>query len=255
MGIGGVAIGAGVSVPKIIGQTKNGTMVESKDEYGSFWVEKMANGKYPYQWDSKTIKPMNEKSTIFCRNFWDPLRKDRPELKENLTYENLVKGRGKVPNQSRLDYAFMAAAWSVSSGRNYPSYKWDTQTGWIKGLERLKLDSWDPGEIDMDWEETSIAVKHAARFYGASLAGVAKLNPNWIYSDQFAPKREQRDRTVPVIADGDRYEQTDEAWYLPKSMNRVIALAFEEDYIAIVLVFTVKARLLGKPEEKHHGML
>jgi reductive dehalogenase len=36
-----------------------------------------------------------------------------------------------------------------------------------------------------------------------------------------------------VLADGERYEKTQEAWYIPRSLNRVIALAFEEDYYAI----------------------
>ncbi len=233
MGLGSAAICAGISAPKLIGKTENGFLVESAQEYGGFRVEKMSNGKYPYQWDAKILKAMSEKRTIFSRNFWDPARRDRPETKEDITYENLVNGKGKVPNQSRLDYALMSAAWSVSSGPGYPSYKWGTQTGWVKGLERLKLASWQPAEQDMTWQEASMAVKHAALFYGASLAGIAKLNPLWLYSDHFFPTREQRDRSIPVLSESERYEQTEEAWFIPKSMNRVIALVFEEDYFAI----------------------
>jgi reductive dehalogenase len=32
---------------------------------------------------------------------------------------------------------------------------------------------------------------------------------------------------------GDRFEQTDEAWYIPADVNRVVVLAFEEDHDAI----------------------
>ena len=62
---------------------------------------------------------------------------------------------------------------------------------------------------------------------------MAELNPPWICAGHFAPTREDRKRTIPVISEGDRFEQTDDAWYLPESMNRVVALAFEEDYHAI----------------------
>jgi reductive dehalogenase len=92
---------------------------------------------------------------------------------------------------------------------------------------------WDPAELDMSWEDATLAVRHAALFYGASLAGVAELNPLWIYSDHFSPSRDDIERTIPVHREGDRFEQTEDAWYIPESMNRVVALAFEEDYHAI----------------------
>jgi reductive dehalogenase len=95
------------------------------------------------------------------------------------------------------------------------------------------MGKWDPADIDMTWEDATRAVKHASLFFGASLAGVAELNPLWLYSDHFAPQRNDRERTIPVLAEGERYEKTDEAWYIPRSLNRVIALAFEEDYYAI----------------------
>jgi reductive dehalogenase len=59
------------------------------------------------------------------------------------------------------------------------------------------------------------------------------LNPLWLYSDHHAPTDEDRARGIPVLQDGDRFEQTEDAWYIPASMNRVVALAFEEDYHAI----------------------
>ena len=70
-------------------------------------------------------------------------------------------------------------------------------------------------------------------FYGASLAGVAELNPLWLYSDHHAPSDENKERVLPVLRDGDRYERGEDAWYIPPSMNRVVALAFEEDYYAL----------------------
>lgn len=85
----------------------------------------------------------------------------------------------------------------------------------------------------MNWAEAAVAVKHAALFYGASLVEVAKLNRLWLYREKFSPTRENRQRTIPVLSEGERLKRTKDAWYIPESMNRVIVLAFEEDYYAI----------------------
>jgi reductive dehalogenase len=184
-----------------------------------------------YDFDSNVLGPMSEKHTVFSRNVWAPDRQDRPELAEDLLAERLVKGTGRVPNQTRLDYALQAASWATSGGG--PQYEWTIQTGNIRSIERLGLKPWRPEELDMTWDDARMAVKHAALFYGASLAGVAEMNPLWLYSDHFSPTREDRERTIPVVRDGERFEKAEDAWYIPKSMNRVIALGFEEDYLAL----------------------
>ena len=149
-----------------------------------------------------------------------------------MTYRNLVEGRGRIPDQTRLDYALMAAAWTYAHSDGV-TYRWTGPSGMVHGIGLGSLGAWDPAEIDMTWDDTTRAVKHAALFFGASLAGVAELNPLWMYSDHFAPATGDRERTIPVLVEGERFEQTDEAWYIPRSLNRVIALAFEEDYHAI----------------------
>jgi reductive dehalogenase len=233
LGIGSAALGAGLATFKIVGKTENGVLVESKNEYGGFLVEKLTNGKYPYKVKPETLKPMSQKNTVFSRNVWDPARQTRPGLSEELEELYLVKGKGKVPNQTRLDYALMAASWGWANMRNSPAYKWEIQSGMVRFLASKTPDPWDPAHLDMSWEDASLAVKHAALFYGASLAGIAELNPLWLYSDHFSPNKEQKDRAVPVLSEGERFEEGEEAWYIPKSINRVIALAFEEDYQAI----------------------
>ena len=100
----------------------------------------------------------------------------------------------------------------------------------IRNMGKERLGKWDPASLDMGPDETALAVKHASMFYGASLAGVADLNPAWLYSDIHSPTREDRQRQIPFNYGGDRFEKTDDAWYVPSSMNKVIALAFEEDY-------------------------
>jgi epoxyqueuosine reductase len=231
MGISAAGVGAVLTAPKLVGETTKGIVVESEKEYGGFLVEKLNKENLPYQYNPEILKRMQAKYTIFSRNLWDPLRKDRPETKENLTKEDLVKGEGKVPNRTRLDYAFMAASWFSASVSSY--YKWEVASRMINGMGLPDMGPWNPGDLDMNWEDASLVVKHAAQFYGASLAGIAELNPLWIYSNKYSPKKEQLEHSIPVLSEGDRFEQTEDAWYIPKSMNRVIAIGFEEDFSAI----------------------
>jgi epoxyqueuosine reductase len=232
LGIGASSLGLGIAAPNPTAKTKEGMLIESPEEYGGFLVEKLSAHNLPYECDPGKLKRMSEKSTTFSRNFWDPDRRDRPEIKEDLTYANLIEGEGKIPNQTRLDYALMTAAWHGARSGGGLSYRWESYSG-SRETALDKLGPWNPSDLDMTWEETSVAVKHASLFFGASLAGIAELNPLWLYADSFSPTREDRERAIPVLSEGERFERTGEALYIPESMNRVIALAFEEDYCGI----------------------
>ncbi|MFC1627906.1 reductive dehalogenase [Gemmatimonadota bacterium] len=231
LGIGAGALGAGLAAPRVVAETAGGHLIESESEYGGFLVEQMTNGKYPYTCDPDVIARMDEKFTIFSRNGWDPVRLESLRQQPDVSHVNLVEGEGKVPNQTRLDYALMSAAWRYS-GLADP-YAWTGASGRMAGPGLTSGGAWDPGDIDMNWNDATIAVKHAALFFGASLAGVAEVNPLWIYGTSYAPSRDDRQRTIPVHYEGDRMERSADAWYVPESMNRFVSLAFEEDYWAI----------------------
>ncbi len=231
LGLGAGALGAGLAAPRVVAETENGHLVESESEYGGFLVEQLTDGRFPYQCDPDVIARMDDKFTIFSRNSWDPVRQESLRRQPNMTEVNLVEGEGKVPNQTRLDYALMSAAWRYSGIGD--AYAWTGSVARMSGPALLRGGAWDPADLDMTWEEASMAVKHAALFFGASLAGVAIANPLWIYGTSYSPSRDDRQRTIPVHIEGERLERTPEAWYVPESMNRFISLAFEEDYWAI----------------------
>ena len=228
LGLGSAVLGVNMAVPGLISKTKSGILVQSEPEYGGFVVEKLERDK-TYRYDKKVLKQMSEKSTVFGRNIWDPDRQNRPDLKEDLRYERVVTGGGKIPNQTRLDFALYDGAWALSYMGGGLVYEW--------GIEKkapYNLGPWKPGAVNMSWPDATNAVKHSALFYGASLTGVAELNPLWVYSDYIAMEGENRGDCIPVLRDGDRFEQSEKAWYIPESMNRVVSLAFEEDYLAII---------------------
>ena len=45
----------------ILGATERGVVVESEAEYGGFLVEKLTNGRFPYEIDPDVLAPMREK--------------------------------------------------------------------------------------------------------------------------------------------------------------------------------------------------
>lgn len=230
---GGTAcLGLSTTAPTLLGRTREGMALESPREYGSLPVERLFGGNKPYQIDSGTLRPMREKMTVFSRNMWDPERRIILDAAEDLSHKRLVEGKGRIPENTRLDYALMAASWSYAHSGGI-TYRWDGPSGMARGEGLGDLGPWNPRDIDMSWKDATRAVKHAALFYGASLAGVAELNPLWIYSDILAPRKKNREHVLPVLTEGERYEKTKEAWYIPRSMNRVISLAFEEDFHAI----------------------
>lgn len=71
-------------------------------------------------------------------------------------------------------------------------------------------------------EELTRMVKNTAALYGADLTGIAPLDQRWVYS---------QDMVKPIIITEEGVpEETEEAFRIPKSVNRVIVLAFVMDH-------------------------
>jgi len=217
MGIGSIAVGTGLGIPRVLASTDKGYLVENSEQYGETPVEVLSGKDFPYQINPDKLRSMRNRMTVFSRNGWDPVR--REQIKK--VYEdqggrsifqiNMIDNQGKVPNQSRLDYAFMQASWATA--HMDPFYNWETQAYSIKQLANLGI--WEPSDLDMTWQDMSVAIKHASLFYGASLAGITKYNPLWVY-DEYVNKGDETQERV-----------------IPESITSVIALAFEEDFDGI----------------------
>jgi len=215
MGIGSMVLGSGLGLTNVLAKTDDGFLVENQDQYGQTPVEILSGKEFPYQVNPDRLDSMKERMNVFSRNGWDPIR--RKEMQKAMDEQggkgifelNMIDGKGKNPNQTRLDYAFMQASWGTA--HMGPFYEWETKASSIKQL--AALGKWNPNELDMDWDDLSLAVKHAGLFYGASLAGISKYNPLWVYSEYIDE------------ASGNKT--------IPKNIKSVIALAFEEDYDGI----------------------
>ncbi len=225
MGLGTFAVGVGLGIPSVIGQTKDGFLIKNETEYGETPVEILTNKK-PYLTKPDVLKRMEQKMNIFSRNRWDTVRKKEMErvMKEqggkSIFEINLIDKKGKLPNQTRLDYAFMQGAWSTAYV--HPFFKWETESGAIK--QHAKLGKWNPADLGMNWDEATLAVKHASTFYGASLAGAVKLNPLWVYDEFISDGKDPNEFET---------EQTVENKKFDPDIKYAVVLAFEEDFDGI----------------------
>lgn len=102
--------------------------------------------------------------------------------------------------------------------------------GWTSYRGAKQLFSWEPigvanlsrlkevGRWKASPEENNQIIKKAAEVYGAGQTGVTTLNEQWFYS--------QTSKGVPIVF-SDKHQkpqQTEEAWYIPKSMKTLIVM-------------------------------
>lgn len=120
------------------------------------------------------IQRFHQLNDIFHRTAWDPV------------FINLMKrfrdraGRPDRPGHSQIDYALTDAAWYLedqiamgNAGSNQDGlYSWG----------ELDLAKREIPKVELSPKEATRVIKKTARFFGASLVGIAELNPLWLYS-------------------------------------------------------------------------
>ena len=172
------------------------------------------------QWEKKyivgQIERFNSGNSMFTRPTWDPNVKD---LLDDWTFTGDVKDRPGYrledqalrwasrrgsqlmvhfnihkPNPSPVAQAVMAAIASTSSGR--PSVSGEL----YRPPDGVKIDTSNP-------ERTTRIIKKAAKYFGADLVGVCKLEKRWVYSHAGGKPQE-----------------------IPDKFKYAIVLAFEEEY-------------------------
>lgn len=151
----------------------------------------------PYE-VSEELSRFNPKYSAFNRKHWDPKFKDLSEKSFETQMSHIVS---EDENYELEDYALMAGAWHVHS-LNKGSLSGDGSMGNV-GLydwedapssNLVREDSCPPAErhpFDADLEKTSSLLKEASKFYGASKAGITKLNDKWVYSHFYNPETDE----------------------------------------------------------------
>lgn len=159
------------------------------------------------------VKPFDQKNEMFCRPLWE---EELLDLGKKFYFtEVLPKNRAGF----RLtDLAMVNAAWhlentsaqGVAGGRTgMYAWEWEKIYKFPRVPSGLRIDTDDPRAMTRD-------IKKVAAFFGASLAGVCRLDRDWVYSKAYS-----RQDLVSVPND------------LPEGLQFAIAIGIEMDYNAI----------------------
>jgi len=134
-----------------------------------------------YKIDKTIYKRFPEKNQMFIRYLWDETLKTY----KNDFAEGLLKHLKKEKEgYTQFDYAFLKASWTVYNRFSFAfSWKGDTtiREDWYGYEIRRKKYNIE------DLKEFTKKIKKVAKFYGASLVGIASLDTKWLYKDVILP--------------------------------------------------------------------
>lgn len=117
------------------------------------------------------VKPFRTDMTVFFRRQWDTTCIGYNKSRSRPTSEILTEGK---PGYSRVDLSRKSASWTIVSAMSKMAYSGEKIGQRSSGIKSKY--------IPEDTEEFTDQLKDAAKLYGASVVGVAKIDRRWIYS-------------------------------------------------------------------------
>lgn len=153
----------------------------------------------------------DQKNEMFKRARWD-----EKMIRYSKRFHEDVRFRQNA-GYRKIDYAFRNAAWSIEhnfglgcSRSNFGLYAWEGVA------EKIMLFVETGHQVQESPEKMSQFIKNTARFFGADLAGICRLHPNWVYSREF--------NSITM----EHYPLE-----VPEECNNAIVMAIEMDYETI----------------------
>jgi len=140
--------------------------------------------KPSYVIDKSRLRRFDSKNTVFRRVEWDPSWKGYRRMYDEKVPALLGEGK---PGYSKIDFALAYASWIVhdafEGGFSWGKIKLYRTPAAVTGVDltKEKYDIKDPARM-------SVYIKRAARFFGASLVGICRLNRDWLYADVEIPE-------------------------------------------------------------------
>ncbi len=159
--------------------------------------------------------PFDQKNEMFKRPFWDPEVRDLFQR----FYKDKVSPKDK-PGYRLKDQAVVNAAWHLEShfgcgvcgGRTgLYDWTWNGRFDFPRVPRGLKIDADDPAAVTRD-------MKRVARFFGASLVGVGRLDRRWLYSKAYL-----------LTPEGGKVAENE----IPEEYAYAVVLGFAMDYGAV----------------------
>ena len=227
---------AALSLPVInsIGFLGDHTLLASTEEYGGFLIKTRATGA-PYQVDDAVYQRFDAYNNVFERLVWDKVVQDQFGDKWHSPDQWIADDK---PGFHREEFALMNAGWTV--GQTLGTYTGGD--GVIDGLVSMKTLRPPAMKYETKWDRRDLTdadvtqmVKKAARFYGASMVGIAPLDERWVYTgtadDLFNPG-ERHPVALSDAVEKPGY-QKDGTLLIPSSMHWVITMIFPMDRDAV----------------------
>jgi reductive dehalogenase len=181
-----------------------------------------------YEIDDTVYKRFKQKNNMLFRRLWD---KALPTYHQMID-TNLEKHiESRKEGYSRLDFALVTAGWTVYEKFPY-AFTWERKelmdigygVNWMKTKHEIE-----------NRQNFSDYLKKAAKFYGASIVGIADVNEKWTYKTGFkrpdeVSEAEAKQEIRGGTAADSIYEQPIE---LPDGINKVIVMGIEMDQYGI----------------------
>ncbi|MFX1574138.1 MAG: reductive dehalogenase [Promethearchaeota archaeon] len=181
-----------------------------------------------YEINETVYKRFEEKNNILFRRIWD---KTLPNFGSFLDTNIEKHINSHNDGYTRIDFALVAAGWTVYEKFPY-AFSWERDklmdigygVNWMKSKYLVK-----------DVKSFTAIIKKVARFYGASLVGIADVNEKWIYKTGFKrPNRTSESVAKEKIRDGNISNSIlEQQINLPKDINKAIIMVIEMDPNAI----------------------
>ncbi|MFX1569902.1 MAG: reductive dehalogenase [Promethearchaeota archaeon] len=183
---------------------------------------------YPYEIDETNYTRFKQKNNMLFRRLWD---KALPTYQKMID-TNLEKHiESKKEGYSRVDFALVAAGWTVYERFPY-AFTWEREelmdigygVDWMKSKHKIE-----------NVEIFTKIIKKAAKFYGASLVGIADVNKKWIYKTGFKrPSDMSEAESKKDIREGKSVDSLyDLPIEIPEGIDKVIVMGVEMDETAI----------------------
>ena len=188
----------------------------------------MNSKDYPYEIDEEKYDRFEEKYNMIYRRTWD---KSLPTFGKMFD-ENIESHiNSKKEGYNRIDFALVAAGWTIYE--KLPSaFAWDRSEdidiGYGINWMKSKFEIEDKNLITQQ-------IKKVAKFFGASLLGIADVNDKWIFKRGFIRPTgiSEADSKKGVRGGSQTNSDLDTPIKLPEGINKAIVMAIEMDHDAI----------------------
>ena len=181
-----------------------------------------------YEIDEAIYRRFKQKNNMLFRRLWDRTLPTYHQMIDTNIEKHI---ESKRDGYSRLDFALVAAGWTVYEKFPY-AFTWERKdlidigygVNWMKSKYLIE-----------NSKRFTKIIKKAAKFYGASLVGIADVNEKWIYKSGFMrPDQTSEAEAKQEIRRGTAANSIyDQPIDLPKGINKVIVMGVEMDQDAI----------------------